>query len=186
MKPIHKFNNGNKATLCTQCKTIIEESFTSRLFCDKCKHVTIYLPKGLPASGKSTWAKEFVKENYRTVIISRDSIREMLHGGYKYVPHLENLITDVLYETATYLLLIEYSIILDATNLNKDRTDSFVYVGLVEDMYSFVPPLRVDVIEKDFTDVPVAECIRRDKERDRSVGEEVIRSFYKNYILPTK
>ena len=186
MKPIYKFNNGNKATLCTQCNIVIEEDFTSRVFCDKCKHITIYLPIGLPASGKSTWAKKFVKDNFRTIIVSRDSIREMFHGEYKYVPHLESLITDVLYDTATYLLLFEYSIILDATNLNKDRTHSFVYSGLVEDMYYSVPSLRVDVIEKDFTDVPVTECIRRDRERNRSVGEEVIRSFYEKYILPTK
>lgn len=34
-KPIHKFNNGNGATLCHQCSTIINTGFTNELFCEK-------------------------------------------------------------------------------------------------------------------------------------------------------
>jgi hypothetical protein len=34
-KPIHKFNNGNGATLCHQCRTIINTGFTNELFCEK-------------------------------------------------------------------------------------------------------------------------------------------------------
>lgn len=34
-KPIHKFNNGNGATLCHKCSTIINTGFTNELFCEK-------------------------------------------------------------------------------------------------------------------------------------------------------
>lgn len=37
MKPIHKFNNGNGATLCHNCSTIITLGFTNDLYCNKCK-----------------------------------------------------------------------------------------------------------------------------------------------------
>ena len=38
MKPIHKFNNGNGATLCHRCRKIISVGFTDDLYCsDKCK-----------------------------------------------------------------------------------------------------------------------------------------------------
>ena len=38
MKPIHKFNNGNGATLCHNCNIIINTGFSDELFCgDKCK-----------------------------------------------------------------------------------------------------------------------------------------------------
>lgn len=37
MKPIHKFNNGNKATICNICRTIIYTDFTDDVLCKKCK-----------------------------------------------------------------------------------------------------------------------------------------------------
>ena len=38
IKPIHKFNNGNGATLCHQCSKIISKGFTNDLYCSsKCK-----------------------------------------------------------------------------------------------------------------------------------------------------
>jgi len=36
MKPIHKFNNGNGATLCNACHVIIETGLTDALLCDEC------------------------------------------------------------------------------------------------------------------------------------------------------
>jgi hypothetical protein len=35
MKPIHKFNNGNGATLCNSCSKIISIGLTDELFCGK-------------------------------------------------------------------------------------------------------------------------------------------------------
>lgn len=37
MTPIHKFNNGNKATICNICRTIISTDFTDDILCEKCK-----------------------------------------------------------------------------------------------------------------------------------------------------
>ena len=38
MKPIHKFNNGNGATLCHFCSKIINTGFTGDLYCsDECE-----------------------------------------------------------------------------------------------------------------------------------------------------
>lgn len=34
--PIHKFNNGNGATLCNNCFVIINEGFSNKLFCEDC------------------------------------------------------------------------------------------------------------------------------------------------------
>jgi hypothetical protein len=36
MKPIHKFNNGNGATLCHKCSVIISTGFTDDLYCKEC------------------------------------------------------------------------------------------------------------------------------------------------------
>lgn len=40
MKPIHKFNNGNKATICNVCRTIISTDFTDDVLCEKCNNVS--------------------------------------------------------------------------------------------------------------------------------------------------
>ena len=37
LKPIHKFNNGDGATLCHSCSVIISNGFTGDLYCAKCK-----------------------------------------------------------------------------------------------------------------------------------------------------
>ena len=37
MKPIHKFNNGQGATLCNQCNCIISIGFTKDIYCKECK-----------------------------------------------------------------------------------------------------------------------------------------------------
>jgi len=37
MKPIHKFNNGNLATICNQCSVIITTGLTDDLYCEECK-----------------------------------------------------------------------------------------------------------------------------------------------------
>lgn len=36
LKPIHKFNGGNGATLCLCCSNIIQIGITDDLFCSKC------------------------------------------------------------------------------------------------------------------------------------------------------
>lgn len=45
MKPIHKFNNGNGATLCNKCRAIITEGLTDDLICRNCQPVRITLTR---------------------------------------------------------------------------------------------------------------------------------------------
>lgn len=37
MRPLHKFNNCDGATLCNNCRAIINIGFTDTLYCNKCK-----------------------------------------------------------------------------------------------------------------------------------------------------
>lgn len=46
MKPIHKFNNGNGATLCHWCSNIINTGFTDALYCNEiCESKHNSIPK---------------------------------------------------------------------------------------------------------------------------------------------
>jgi len=48
---------------------------------------------GPPCSGKSTWAKNFIKDNPDYVRINRDSMRDMLKGQYVFDPSIEVMIS---------------------------------------------------------------------------------------------
>ena len=54
----------------------------------------ILLTRGLPSSGKSTWAKEFARVNPNVVRVSRDDLRSQLYPGADYRDIDEDLITE--------------------------------------------------------------------------------------------
>lgn len=54
----------------------------------------VIFTRGLQASGKSYWAKQFVKENQNYKRVSRDDLRHML-SNYTYNKNNENLITQI-------------------------------------------------------------------------------------------
>lgn len=131
--------------------------------------------QGLPGSGKSTWAKRFVKDKKGWVRVNRDDLRHM-RGEY-WVPEQEALITD--WESMCTVLALQrrYNVVLDATNLSKRNVKSFI--RFVDGWIS-----HDDLeIEYKFFDVSVEECIRRDSERENPVGSEVILGMYKKHIL---
>lgn len=43
MKPIHKFNGGNGATLCHGCRVIISTGMTSDVLCSECDELYVSL-----------------------------------------------------------------------------------------------------------------------------------------------
>lgn len=80
---------------------------------------------GNVGDGKSTWAKKYVKEHPGTVIVSKDNVREMLLGEYKYKydKAYEPLVYETSYACAAFALASGFDVILDETNINvKQRT----------------------------------------------------------------
>ena len=50
---------------------------------------TLLILQGIPGSGKSTWARKFIKDKSKSwIIVNRDAIRDML-GNY-WIPSREN------------------------------------------------------------------------------------------------
>lgn len=132
----------------------------------------LIITRGLPASGKSTWAKQWVLEDpEHRVRINQDDIRLML--GKYWVPSREKLVQHIQEEALSEALLKGYDIIIDNTNLNKKVLDQFNRLIRTFEDY--------EIEYKDFFDTPLSVCIERDKNRDLQVTEKVIRSFYNNY-----
>lgn len=133
----------------------------------------LYLTKGLPASGKSTWAREFVENsNGKVINVCKDDLRDMLHadkhssGRETFVMQIRDIITIKAFED-------NKSVIWSDTNLNPIHE---IRAKELAEQYNVVLEI------KDFTDVPVEECIKRDLKRLKSVGEKVIRESYNRYL----
>ncbi len=134
----------------------------------------ILILRGLQASGKSTFAKEFVANNIDWVRVNRDDLRNM-RGKY-WIPEQERLITKWERDCVYAALCSGYNVILDATNLNSKFLKDFKQF--------FEKAVEGTIIEEKFFEVPLEECIRRDSLRtEGKVGAEVIMNTYKKYLL---
>lgn len=130
---------------------------------------TVELTVGYPASGKTTYAKQRVIEaGGRLRRVSMDDLRGMLDCGI-YSPRHEKTALKIQDEIIRRSVRDGYDIIVDNTHIQK---------RMPERIRAVLAPHDVTWVVTDFRDVPVDECIRRDKEREmlgqRSVGAEVI------------
>lgn len=130
----------------------------------------IIVLQGVPASGKSTWAKEFVIGKEDWVIISKDSIREST-GNY-WVPSRENYISEVEEFQVKSAIKNNLNIILDSTNLNPKVIEK--WKNLAKETNS---KIDFKLFKIDFK-----TALERDRGRDRSVGKEVLKSFFSRYF----
>ncbi len=127
---------------------------------------------GIPASGKSTWAKEFVRKNSNYIRINRDDFRFMLKDQPVCEWKIEEMITELQNDTIIKSLSKGFNVIVDNTNLKTKYINQLI--SLVE--------THAD-IEYMVFDVPAKTCIERDKQRDKQVGENVIIKMEKDYKM---
>ena len=133
----------------------------------------ITLTVGIPACGKSTWAKEEVKKDPEgTTRINRDDLRSMM-SNYHFSDANEKLVTSAKTFMIQQALRYGRNVIIDETNLNRRNFDDIV--KLVKEMN-----MDVMVMEKPFF-IELDEAILRDSKRPGSgcVGEDVVRKFWK-------
>lgn len=129
----------------------------------------IIVVAGIPASGKTTWSKEFISNKNNWIRINRDDIRKMF-GDY-WIPSRENLVENAEKAIAEEATIDGYNIIIDDTNLNP------LYISYWE---KFAKNVNYEYEYKKF-DVSLEEALYRDKNRENPVGEDVIKSFYQKY-----
>lgn len=131
----------------------------------------LVLTVGLPASGKSTFAKKWVKEGPNRVRVNRDSLRLMIHGeafDYKF----EDDVTDAEFACIKAFINLGKDIIVDECNINPKTRE---HLRAIAAQYNY------EFVIKDFMHVSVEECIKRDSHRSTPVGKDVIERFYYQY-----
>jgi predicted kinase len=126
--------------------------------------------KGLPASGKSTWAKEFVDNNPNWLRVNKDDLRLMMHNG-KWSNGNEKQVLVVRDAAIRSALDQGYNVIVDDTNFAPRHND----------IKKIAAEHKAEVEEKYF-DVPLEECLIRNQNRLNKVPDEVIKSMYNKYI----
>jgi predicted kinase len=128
----------------------------------------IVLLVGLPGSGKSTWAAG------KKGVLSSDALRELLAddpNNQSIHPRVFRMMRELLKQRLDLRRPVTY---VDATNLRPKERRPFVKLAKLFDAK----------IEAVFFDVPLEECIRRNRERDRVVPDEVIRMMAARLVAP--
>jgi predicted kinase len=157
------------------------------------KEYKLLILKGIPASGKSTFAKKLCKDNPKTWIrVCRDDIRSML--GTYWVPNRENLVTELEYSSIEKGFANGYNVVVDATNLNpktivnlnnlaaRIRKNHLRKLDLSNGELEQIATIKVEY--KDF-EIPLNKALFRDFKRGlfggRKVGAKVVKNFYNKY-----
>jgi len=134
--------------------------------------------KGLPASGKSTWAKEQIDQYPgRFKRVNKDDLRAMLDNS-RWSKANEKFVLKVRDFIVSEALNEGYSVIVDDTNLHPRHEQRLREIAKEKGA-------RFEV--KEFLDVPIEECIKRDLTRPNSVGSAVIKQMAHRYgLLPKR
>lgn len=148
----------------------------------------VILTKGLPGSGKSTWAKEWVaKKPTERVRINKDDLRAMLHTG-KYSKGNESQILRIEEEIIIDSLYHGKSVVVDNTHLATTKDGKNRHFERIKDLvrtwarkndYDEMKSVAFEL--KEFNLSP-EECIKRDLQRPNSVGQDVIWRMYWDHV----
>lgn len=142
----------------------------------------VIITRGLPASGKSSWADEFISENPDFIKIEKDEIRKdgrLFKGGaYVHKRGDEGIVIKERDRQIRKALQTGKSVISSDTNLVQKH---------VSQISAIARQNKAEVEIKSFLDVPIAELIKRDSKREDSVGEQVIRRMFHEQVkkMPT-
>lgn len=124
--------------------------------------------RGLPASGKSTFALELVKNGNNWCRVNKDDIR------LEYPQFSEKEVVSFEDEQIIRALEDGMNVVVDDTNFNPFHEKRLRDIA---DKYLNSSEFEI----KDFN-TPLDECIKRDSLRDKSVGEKVIRDMHNKYL----
>lgn len=145
----------------------------------------LILTRGLPASGKSTYARELVANDPTYVRLNRDDFRQMLFGMPVLDSQGEAMVTAAQHGAVENALKAGFNVIVDDTNFFARGVKALMKIAIKHD---------AEIVFEDFTHVPLEECLRRDDIRRQegksnlsgAVGQAVIRGMHERYLKGRK
>ena len=131
--------------------------------------------RGLPASGKSTFAKQLV-ERFGYKRFNKDDLREMLDNSF-YSRKNEAYVTDMMFLMISMALRKGMDVVVDNTNLHPFQ---------INKCRELAERHEAEMIIQDF-DIPLEVCVERDLQRSKGrVGKEVIQKMYDKFFKEGK
>ena len=127
---------------------------------------------GISGAGKSQYARELVDKSGRKIWLSSDNYREKLYGDASCQKN-PNLVFDQMHDDTISLLNRGFDVIYDATNITRKNR-----LAILDKLPKHVRKNCVIVW------APIDVCIERDKERERTVGKEVIDKMLRRFEAP--
>lgn len=127
---------------------------------------------GIPGSGKTTWAKNYISKNPDFVHLSSDAIRAELYGDENIQGNPVEVFT-LMQKKAVESLNAGYNVVYDATSMTRKDRASII---------SMCP--KFTHIQCNIIWAPIETCIERDSTRERTVGKEVIDRMLKRFQMP--
>lgn len=127
---------------------------------------------GIPGSGKSEMAKQIAKKE-KAIILSTDELRQTLFFNVNKQKRT-NLLYMELYKRANRLLTEGKSVLIDATNIERERRMKALnkFVNVHKECY--------------YMDVPYEVCVDRNNKRKRVVEDRILVKMRKNLDFPLK
>ena len=133
---------------------------------------SLILLVGIPGSGKTTYAKNYIEQNSNTIHLSSDAIRKELYGDENIQGNPADVFT-LMQKRAVEALNNGQDVIYDATNITRKDRASIINV---------CP--KFAQIECHIIWASIETCIERDAARDRTVGKDVIDKMLKRFQAP--
>lgn len=139
---------------------------------------TLVILRGLPASGKSTWAHKAAATTPNTVVVSLDGLRRMTAGGLaayhqRRTDRMEQLIVRTAHAMVCDALRKGVNVVMDAQNATVERVHALV--GLAADCDADVQMVAFSV--------PLETLLARNRRRakDDRVPEDYLQSQFDRY-----
>lgn len=127
---------------------------------------------GIPGAGKSTYADNYVKSHENHIRISSDSIRKELYGSES-VQECHEKVFSLMQSRTLELIKSGASVLYDATNITRKSRSNII------NMCQKHADISCHIIW-----APIETCIKRDAERERTVGIEIITKMLKRFQAP--
>lgn len=133
---------------------------------------TLTILVGVPGCGKSTFAQRALQAFQDAVLISSDSIRERLYGDASCQDN-PSRVFELMQDETLAALNSGFDVIYDATSITRKSR-----LSILDKVPKYV---RKDCI---IVWAPIDVCIKRDADRKRTVGAEVIYKMLRRYEAP--
>ena len=138
----------------------------------KRKNPQLLILIGAPGSGKSTFAKYFIRTEENWMRLCRDDFRSMHFTYSNLPPHQEGFITDMVDTSVETLLRKRCNVLLDATHCRAEYLNHYI------DKFNHLADISFKVFETDAKTI-AERCEKRNEETGKYIPSNVQKRYMK-------